>query len=123
MPESRYFALNDDVGVAPTHLTGPDGLPVDNPEAGQLEPAREMALTIGVPTQVGRDIISIPQAVTLEPIAGTRVFKIDDPLVANVLGDHPHLHEVDPPDRSDLKAERDKTAAAREAAKTTSKEA
>jgi hypothetical protein len=92
MPDSRYFELAPHIGLAPNFLTGKDGQPVENPAAGSPEPLVEERLTIGVPTMVGKDVIQVPQSVTLKAIPGTRILKVDDPLAASALAGHPNYH-------------------------------
>lgn len=115
MPDSRYFELRPDIGLAPPYLTGKDGQPVENPAAGTPEPLVEERLTIGVPTKVGNDIIAVPQPVTLKPIPGTRILKVDDPLAASALTGHPNYVEIDAPSAKDLKGARSTTEDARNA--------
>ena len=115
MPDSRYFELNDDVGLAPQYLTGKDGQPVENPAAGSPEPLVEETLIIGVPAMAGNDIVNVAQEVKLKPIAGTRILKIDDALVANVLATSPKYHEIDAPSKKDLAGARSTTEDARSA--------
>lgn len=115
MPDSRYFELNDDVGLAPAHLTGSDGQPVENPAAGSPEPLQQVSLVVGVPTMVGGDLVDVAQTVELKPIAGTRILKVDDALVASAMGGHPHFHEIDAPSQKDLKGARSTTEDARAA--------
>lgn len=112
MSEPRFFELNDDVGLAHTHLTGPDGPdsePVENPAAGSPEPLQRVSLTIGVPTMVAGEVLPVATAVQIEPAArieehtrcrvipDTRVVEVADPLIANAMSGHPHFHEIDPP--------------------------
>lgn len=113
MPDSRYFELNDDVGLAPRYLTGADGQPIENPAAGSPEPLQTVSLVIGVPTQVQGDIVDVATTVELKPIAGTRILKIDDALIASAMGGHPHFHEIDPPKKKDLAEARSTTEDAR----------
>lgn len=117
MPDSAYFELNDDVGLAPSHLTGPDGEPVENPAAGTPDPLTHLSLTIGVPTMVDGEILPVSQTVELEPIPGTRILKVDDQLVANAMRSHPLYHEIDAPSQKDLKGSRKDTEDARAAGK------
>lgn len=118
MADARYFELNDDIGLAPSHLTDTEtGQPVENPAAGTPEPLVHFSLTIGVPTMVGADLIQVPETVTLDPIAGTRMLKIEDALVANAMQAHPLFHEVDPPTRKGLTSARKDTEDARQAGK------
>jgi hypothetical protein len=113
--DARYFELNDDVGLAPQYITGKDGEPVVNPAAGSPEPLHHMSLTVGVPTQVGDDILTVPQTVDLTGIPGTRIIKVDDVLVANAMAGHPLFHETEAPSQKDLKAARSTTEDARAA--------
>lgn len=115
MPNSRYFELNEDIGLAPTHLAGSDGQPVENPAAGSPEPLQAVSLVVGVPTMVDGDLVDIATSVELKPIAGTRLVKVDDPLVASAMGSHPHFHEIDAPSQKDLKGARSTTEDARAA--------
>lgn len=115
MPDPRYFELNDDVGLAPPYLTGSDGQPVENPAAGSPEPLQHVSLVVGVPTMVDGELVDVAQTVELKPIAGTRIVKVDDALVANAMGAHPHFHETDAPSQKDLKAARTTTEDARAA--------
>lgn len=115
MPESRYYELNDDVGLAPDFITGKDGKPVKNPAAGSPEPLQTVALQVGVPTMVGKDLVQVPQTVELTPIPGTRILKVDDPLVASVMSSHPLYHEIDAPSKKDLAGARSTTEDARTA--------
>lgn len=115
MPDSRYFELNEDVGLAPKYLTGSDGEPVENPAAGSPEPLQTVSLVVGVPTQVGNDIVDVATSKELKPIAGTRIVKIDDPLIASAMGGHPHFHEIDAPKKKDLAGARSTTEDARAA--------
>lgn len=116
MPDSRYFELNDDVGLAPPFLTGKDGKPVENPAAGSPEPVQNVSLVVGVPTQTpSGEIIDVATSVELKAIPGTRILKIDDVLVASAMGGHPHFHEVDAPSKQDLAGARSTTEDARAA--------
>lgn len=103
MPETaRYFELNDDVGLAPAFLTGPDGNPVKNPAAGTPEPISVLTLQIAVPVMVGKGVAETTSEVTLKPVAGTRIVEITDPLLANAMGTHPLFHEIDAPTKKQL---------------------
>lgn len=119
MPD-RYFELNDNVGVEPDYITDPKtGEPVANKAAGELQPAQGWGMNIGVerPTQVGGKIemVAYGYSVTIEPIPGTRIYKIDDAEVAMaVAGQTGICHEIDPPSQPDLKEARKDTEAARQ---------
>jgi hypothetical protein len=115
MPDSRYFELAPHIGLAPNFLTGKDGQPVENPAAGSPEPLVEERLTIGVPTMVGKDVIPVPQSVTLKAIPGTRILKVDDPLAASALAAHPNYIEIDAPTKKSLAGARSTTEDARSA--------
>ena len=121
MPEARYFELLPHVGVEPAKLVNDQGEPVDNPKAGELQPMQRSTLNLAIPTKVangpdGTQVLLTSQAVTIDPIPGTRITKVDDPLVANALTDHPLFREIDPPKQKDLAAARKDTEAARERA-------
>lgn len=119
MPD-RYFELNDNIGVEPAYITDPKtGQPVENKAAGELQPAQRWGLTIGttVPVLHGTDIVETRDVsrVEIEPIPGTRIFKVDDPQVAMALAGHTGIcHEIDPPNQTDLKESRKDTEAARQ---------
>lgn len=114
MSDARYFELNDDVGLAPSHIVK-NGQEVENPAAGTPEPISEVSLTVGVPTMVDGELLPIAQTVTLKPIPGTRILKVEDALVANAMGSHPLLHEIDAPSKKDLAGARTTTEDARSA--------
>lgn len=124
MPETaRWFELLDDVGVEPAQLADPEtGEPVDNPKAGELQPMKVTGLTIAIPTKVvnigaeGPGILLQQQSVLIEPIPGTRMTKVTDPLIANALATHGCFREIDPPKQKDLANARKDTQAARERA-------
>lgn len=101
MPNTRYFELNDDVGRDPE---------------GNPEPLKEIGVAIAVPTVKDGEIVDVPQRIALQPIAGTRIVKIDDPLAAGALVASGLVHEIDPPDQKDLKKQRAATQDARETA-------
>lgn len=103
MPDTAYFTLADDVGL------DPDGNP---------EPLVEIGVTIAVPNMVAGEIVDRAERVTLKPIAGTRIVKIDDQLIASALRNVPSLVETDPPKQRDLAVSRDAVADAREHAGT-----
>lgn len=101
MPAARYFELRDLPSFRETaYLTNPNGDhldPIENPKAGDLAPFVGETLMIGIPTMVGKEMVPVPERVELKPMPGTRVLKITDPLVANLLVGHPHYDEIDPP--------------------------
>lgn len=122
MPNARYFELLPHVGIEPPKLVNDQGEPVDNPKAGELQPLQPSTLTLGVPTKVKTtapgepDVLIAQQTVTITPIPGTRITKVDDMLVANALAEHPCFTEIDAPKQKDLAAARKDTEAARERA-------
>lgn len=104
MPDSAYFTLADNVGL------DPDGNP---------EPLVAIGLTIVVPSMVnGKLVEDTPQRVELKPIAGTRVVKVDDPIVATGLRNIDSVVECDPPTQQDLTKSREAVTDAREHAGT-----
>lgn len=117
MADPRYFKLRDDIGVEPDFVTDTKtGEPVENPKAGELSPLRSENITLAVPTMVDDQVVSVVETVTLEPIPGTRILKIDDPLIANAVAELGKYDEVEPPSKSDLSAARHETEAGRQRA-------
>lgn len=88
----RYFKLNDDVGV--------------EPGTGELQPMVEVGLPIAVPTidEASGELVEVAHKVTLKPIPGTRVVKVDQPAIANGLLASGQYTEIDPPNEAALKA-------------------
>lgn len=115
MTQARYFELLDHIGVEPDYITDPKtGEPVANKAAGELQPLQHETVNVSVPTMVGNELIPVAQGVTVNAIPGTRILKIEDPLIANVIGDLGKYREIDPPDQGDLKKSRKETEAARQ---------
>lgn len=112
--DARYFELNDDVGLAPTHIIK-NGEEVENPAAGTPEPLAKVTLQVGVPTMVDKELVQVAQTVKLDPIPGTRILKIEDPLVASAMSGHPLYHEIDAPSKKTLDTARSTTEDARNA--------
>ena len=98
MADARYFELNDDVGLD---------------HEGNPQPLVETGLTIARPTMVGGEVVDAVESVPLTPIPGTRILKIEDPVVANAMSTHPLYHETEAPSKKDLDAARKTTEAAR----------
>jgi hypothetical protein len=89
---ARYLQINDDIGV--------DG-------DGNLEPGVSINLNIPVPVMDTNGHVTIlREGVSLDPIPGTRTFKIDDERHFIAAMDSGALHEIDPPRQKDLKKER-----------------
>jgi hypothetical protein len=109
----RYFKLKDHIGVEPD-LIEEDGQPVENPKAGELQPLVEVGLKVEVPTIVQGKVASATDSVTLKPIPGTRILKVNKAAHANGLLQSGNWDEVDPPDEKALKDARGETAASRE---------
>lgn len=98
MPE-RHFRLLDHIGL------DADGNP---------EPIHEIGLAVLIPTMKDGKIIDVPERITLNAAAGTRVVKTDDPRVAGALLQSGQYEEVDAPSRRALAKEREATQDARE---------
>jgi hypothetical protein len=129
MPEdARYFEVCDHVGL--------------NPD-GSLEPAAEIGLGVQVtrvqavpdPDNPAREMVVEvvrPERVALQPIPGTRIYKVTDQklgktsisgqVIADALVEHcvnnNILREIDAPHQKDLRKAREETADARESAGT-----
>lgn len=115
MTDTRYFELLDHIGLEPDYITDPKtGDPVPNKAAGELQPLKHETVNVATPTMVGKEILPVARTVTVEAIPGTRILKIDDPFVANVIADLGKYREIDPPDQGDLKKSRKDTEAARQ---------
>lgn len=115
MPNARYFRLRDDIGIEPPYLIDPaTGDPVANPRAGELQPLQHETLSLGIPTMVDDELVNIAQPVTIPAIPGTRILKIDDPLVANGVAALGKYDEIDAPTKRDLDKARKETEPARE---------
>lgn len=95
MPDPRYFELHDHIGVR-----------ADN---GSLEPLVSIAVTVQVPTMVGKQIVDTAKRVELEPVKGTRTLVVTDPVVAGALAATGYVREVDKPTRKALDKQRDTT--------------
>lgn len=108
MATSRFFELDDHIGIEPDYTTGPDGEPVENPKAGELQPAGNWGLVIGTETVVlvedEFEKVQDVYRVDLHPIPGTRIYETDNPEVAMALAQHAGVcHEVDPPAKAQPK--------------------
>jgi hypothetical protein len=96
--DKRYFAIAFD------H---------DKDHEGNLPPASSMALTIQKPIQLKDGSVEIaPIGVTIEPIPGTRIFEVDDPVIAKALEQTPEslLIEIEKPSAKAIKDQKDQTA-------------
>jgi hypothetical protein len=103
MSQDRYFAINDDVGL------DADGNP---------EPAVTVAVMANVPSMRDGQVVEIAHHFDVAPIAGTRIFKVSDPMVAAQLATVPSLHEIDAPKKTDLSKSREAVQDAKEHAGT-----
>lgn len=99
----RYFELDEAIGL------DPDGNP---------EPIHEVGLAVNIPTVKDGEIVAVASRVTVNAIPGTRILKVDDPIVAGALAGSGQYREVDPPKKADLDRQRKDTTDAREAAGT-----
>lgn len=103
----------------PPYVTGPDGLPVENPRAGEPQPFIGMGVTHTVPTMVDGEVLEVAQTAY---IGGPRFLKAhpkalpsqllpvevsDDGLVitatgaaALILAAHDQFEECDPPKKT-----------------------
>ncbi len=68
-PEVTYVKLPDYVGVAPAFIRTTDGLEVENPRAGELDPLNNVGVTIPVPTMVGGEVVNDSRRVQILPAA------------------------------------------------------
>ena len=87
----RYLQINDDVGLD---------------AEGNPEPAVAIGVAVTVPTMKDGEVVDVAQRVSVPPIAGTRIFKIDDPVIFSACLAHGGLHEVDPPNKRTLEKAR-----------------
>lgn len=101
----RYLQINDDVGI--------DG-------DGNPEPAVGITLNIPVPV-LNQDgtVTVLREGVTLDPIPGTRTFKVDNDAAFQVALESGSVHEIDPPKQKTLKKERDEVQDSKERAAST----
>lgn len=89
MSDDRYLKLKDHIGL--------------HHETGELDPIREVGVAVAVPTIEGDEIVEVSHRVTLHPIPGTRVLKVENPQVANALLASGQYDEIDPPNEAGLK--------------------
>lgn len=120
MANMRYFELDDHIGVEPAYTRDPNtGREVENPHAGELQPAGEWGLGVLVTDYIlaGEKVEAVDKVgtVVMQPIEGTRIYATDDERLAMALAGYVGIcHEVDPPNKAALKKAKDNTAAARE---------
>ena len=93
---SRFLKLPDTVGVAPKYVIK-DGVEVENPHAGELEPLSSIGVPIAIPVMSGKDVVEQSSTYRIEPAAklgkgewarivpGTRSVEVDHVGLANVL--------------------------------------
>lgn len=106
---TRFFELNDDVGLESSHLRQKDGTEVENPRAGQKAPLNNVGFPVQYPVKVdGGELITRTDIVRVEPseqlhpqlktrvIPGTRIVETANSQVANTLLES-NYHEVDAP--------------------------
>lgn len=109
--KSRFYELNDDIGLAPAWIVCPKtGLEIPNERAGEPDPLNNIGINIPIPTQLpSGEIVDTTRRAPIEPgeqldevlrariIPGTRIVETDHPAVGNVLLETGHYHEIDPP--------------------------
>lgn len=83
----------------------------DKDHEGNLPPARVVGLTVMRPISTPNGVDIAPETVYVEPVKDTRLFKTDDPVVAEALAQCPDVREIDKPSQKVLKEHRDQTAA------------
>jgi len=125
MSTSLYFELNDDIGLAPSHLRKPDGTEVENPRAGEPDTINNLGFPVSTPIMVDGhvtdsvDVVRIFPSEDLDPVLKTRILpnsrivETQNPQVANVLREQ-HYHEIDPPKSEQPRKPKNTTAPAGE---------
>ena len=83
----------------------------DKDHHGNLPPATRVAVTVLRPVQTPSGVDVAPETAEVEAIKDTRLFKTDDPVVAEALAQCPDVREIDKPSQKVLKEHRDQTAA------------
>ncbi len=100
MPDlTTFWELLPEYGVAPPHITGPDGLPIDNPDAGSLEPlAAAPEFTIVVVSKQGDQFVSKPKKVKTRLVDGNpRAISTDNPQLEGPIVETGLFRQIDPP--------------------------
>lgn len=111
MPDSMFFELNADQGLAPDWIVDhATGLEVPNPHAGEPSPLNNIGIQI--PTVAMAPDGEVIETTTRQPITpsdrldevlrarilpGTRIVETDHPAVANLLNETGLYHQIDPP--------------------------
>lgn len=70
MPDEKHYFRLRKPPAEPTHITGPEGEPVDNPRAGEPRPFAGVSVEFAVPTMVDDRSAMVRQSVWV----GTRDF-------------------------------------------------
>ena len=93
---SVFLTLPDSVGVAPTHIVK-DGVEIENPRAGELEPLSSIGVPMALPVMAGGEVVESSTTYTIEPaeklaagqlariVPGTRTVEVDHAGLVNVL--------------------------------------
>jgi hypothetical protein len=130
MTNSRFFELEDHVGLAPSHTISKKGLEVPNdgthgrPAAGEPEPLSALSVNIPIARQQGDDVVQDIATITIEPseqfddklhariLPGSRIVECRHPALPDLLLNTGHYREVDPPKSEQPRTPREKSASA-----------